>query len=106
MSSNYSLYLKLESIINKKANFTIKVIKSLIINRDGQIQINKTDVQRNVSLFEENQTEERRQTKQTENTYIVYLLIAVFVIFILAIVIAFLLMDIGKKKKKKVRTHQ
>jgi len=52
LTSNYSLYLKLNNIINKKANLTIKLIETEKITPKDST--NKT--QRNVSLFEADET--------------------------------------------------
>ena len=90
----------------------MKAIKNLIMsNGNEQIQVNKTDVQRNVSLFEANETANNMpQTQNKYNLSLVYtiiLLSSLLLIFIfISVYLLIKFMKKPKKKKKKVITHQ
>jgi len=100
LTSNYSLYLKLNNILNKKANLTIRLVEEKIIPKED---INKTE--RNVSLFGANETTNNMpRTPDKDNRFFIYTLILLASLLIISILIsAYLLIKFMKKPKRKKR---
>jgi len=93
-SDYYNLYLKLNSILNNKANLTIKEINERII-------VNATEgmVEDNESNQEVSETPEITKDV-TKNDYIIYLII-LFVIFLL--IVYYIIRQFRINKQKNIR---